>query len=170
DAGMPFQFSAEGAISGGLSVLRLGLLISLGFLFTETTSGAPLREGLEWAIKPLGKLGVRTRNWSLAVSVTLQFIPWVLGKISSLQLALASRGNRKRERMRWTPKQISLMAVPLLLQVISMGDELATAIEARGYDPSKPRTPWLVLRWRRRDTAAVLIAVLAAALLWWTSA
>ncbi|WP_052410398.1 ATP-binding cassette domain-containing protein [Paenibacillus durus] len=169
DAGIPFQFSAEGALIGGFSVLRLGLLISLGFLFTETTSGAPLREGLEWAIKPLGKLGVRTRNWSLAVSVTLQFVPWVLGKISSLQLALASRGNRKRGPGRWTPKQISLMAVPLLLQVIGMGDELATAIEARGYDPSKPRTPWLVLSWRRRDTAALLLAVLAAALLWWAS-
>ncbi|WP_025702212.1 energy-coupling factor transporter transmembrane component T, partial [Paenibacillus forsythiae] len=160
------QFSSGGALNGGLSVLRLGLLISLGFLFTETTSGAPLREGLEWAIAPLGKLGVRTRNWSLAVSVTLQFIPWILGRISSLQLALASRGNRKRGWGRWTPKHISLMAVPLLLQVISMGDELATAIEARGYDPSKPRTPWLVLRWRRRDTAALLLSALAAALLW----
>ncbi|QWU16023.1 energy-coupling factor transport system ATP-binding protein [Paenibacillus sophorae] len=169
DAGGPFQFSAEGALTGGLAVLRLGLLISLGFLFTETTSGAPLREGLEWAIAPLGRLGVRTRNWSLAVSVTLQFIPWVLGRISLLQLALASRGNRKRGWERWTPKQLSLMAVPLLLQVIGMGDELATAIEARGYDPSKPRTPWLVLCWQRRDTAALLLAVLAAALLWWAS-
>ncbi|NGM82154.1 ATP-binding cassette domain-containing protein [Paenibacillus sp. 7124] len=164
--GASFAFSPAGALTGGLSVLRLGLLISLGFLFTETTSGAPLREGLEWAIKPLGRLGVRTRNWSLAVSVTLQFIPWILGKISALQLALASRGNRKRGLARWTPQQISLMAVPLLLQVIGMGDELSTAIEARGYDPSKPRTPWLVLSWRQRDTAALLLVLLAAALLW----
>ncbi|AHV99508.1 ATP-binding cassette domain-containing protein [Paenibacillus sabinae] len=164
--GASFAFSPAGALTGGLSVLRLGLLISLGFLFTETTSGAPLREGLEWAIKPLGRLGVQTRNWSLAVSVTLQFIPWILRKISALQMALASRGNRKRGLARWTPRQISLMAVPLLLQVIGMGDELSTAIEARGYDPSKPRTPWLVLSWGRRDTAALLLVLFAAALLW----
>lgn len=50
-----------------------------------------------------------------------------------------------------------------------MGDELSTAIEARGYDPSKPRTPWLVLSWRRKDTAALLLILLAAALLWWLS-
>ncbi|MFD1776853.1 ATP-binding cassette domain-containing protein [Paenibacillus rhizophilus] len=169
DGAASFAFSSEGALTGGLAVLRLGLLVSLGFLFTETTSGAPLREGLEWAIAPLGRLGVRTRNWSLAVSVTLQFIPWILGKISALQLALASRGSRKRGLARWTPRQISLMAVPLLLQVIGMGDELSTAIEARGYDPSKPRTPWLVLSWRRKDTAALLLVLLAAALLWWVS-
>ncbi|BCG61503.1 CbiQ family ECF transporter T component [Paenibacillus sp. URB8-2] len=169
DGAASFAFSPEGALTGGLAVLRLGLLVSLGFLFTETTSGGPLREGLEWAIAPLGRLGVRTRNWSLAVSVTLQFIPWILGKISALQLALASRGSRKRGLARWTPRQISLMAVPLLLQVIGMGDELSTAIEARGYDPSKPRTPWLVLSWRRKDTAALLLILLAAALLWWLS-
>lgn len=159
-------FAPEGALTGGLSVLRLTLLLSLGFLFTETTSGAPLREGLEWAISPLGRLGVRTRNWSLAVSVTLQFVPWVLGKISALHLALASRGNRRRGLARWTPKQISLMAVPLMLQVIGMGDELSTAIEARGYDPEKPRTPWFRLEWTRRDTAALLFVLVTAALLY----
>ncbi|MNM05295.1 Energy-coupling factor transporter ATP-binding protein EcfA2 [compost metagenome] len=159
-------FSAKGAEAGGLSVLKLLLLLSLGFIFTETTSGAPLREGLEWAISPLRRFGVRTRNWSLAVSVTLQFVPWVLEKADELRLALASRGGRKFGLARWTPKQLSLMAVPLMLQVITMGDELSTAIEARGYDPDKPRTPWLQLRWQRQDTFALIVVLLAAALLY----
>ncbi|WP_235775683.1 MULTISPECIES: energy-coupling factor transporter transmembrane component T [Paenibacillus] len=160
-------FSAEGAEKGGLAVLKLLLLMSLGFIFTETTSGAPLREGLEWVISPLRRFGVRTRNWSLAVSVTLQFVPWVLGTVDELRLALASRGGRKRRGpARWTPRRLSLMAVPLVLQVITMGDELSTAIEARGYDPDKPRTPWLQLKWRRKDTLALIIVLLAAALLY----
>ncbi|KAI7269641.1 hypothetical protein KC345_g7528 [Hortaea werneckii] len=84
----PVGFSSAGILRGGISVLRFLLLIVLGFLFTETTTGAPLREGLEWAIAPLKTLGIRTRNWSLAVSVTLQFVPWILGKLDQLQLAL----------------------------------------------------------------------------------
>lgn len=162
----PVGFSSAGILRGGISVLRFLLLIVLGFLFTETTTGAPLREGLEWAIAPLKALGVRTRNWSLAVSVTLQFVPWILGKLDQLQLALSSRGRRARGLARWSPGQITLIIVPLLILVLSMGDELATAIESRGYDPSRQRTPVYQLAWRKRDTLAVLCILTAALLLW----
>ncbi|MFD1903452.1 CbiQ family ECF transporter T component [Paenibacillus rhizoplanae] len=128
----PLSFSYEGLMRGGISVLRFLLLITLGFLFTETTTGAPLREGLEWGIAPLRTLGIRTRNWSLAVSVTLQFVPWILGKLDQLQLALGSRGRRARGVARWSPRQIALIIVPLLILVLGMGDELATAVESRG--------------------------------------
>ncbi|WP_410512752.1 ATP-binding cassette domain-containing protein [Paenibacillus sp. BR2-3] len=162
----PVGISYSGAVQGGLSILRFVLLIALGFLFTETTTGAPLREALEWAITPLKKLGIRTRNWSLAVSVTLQFVPWILRKLSQLQLALRSRGRQRNTSKRWTPRQISLLMVPLLILVIGMGDELATAIESRGYDPAKERTAWYVLIWQRSDTLALIFILLTAAVLW----
>ena len=165
----PLSFSYAGLERGGISVLRFLLLIALGFLFTETTTGAPLREGLEWGIAPLRTLGIRTRNWSLAVSVTLQFVPWILGKLAQLQLALGSRGRRARGVARWSPRQIALIIVPLLLLVVGMGDELATAVESRGYDPAKQRTPVYQLRWSRRDTLAALGILAVAAILWWVA-
>ncbi|MNB86599.1 Energy-coupling factor transporter ATP-binding protein EcfA2 [compost metagenome] len=165
----PFGFSSEGIVRGGLNVLRFLLLIALGFLFTETTTGAPLREALEWSLAPLKRLGIRTRGWSLAVSVTLQFVPWILGKLSQLQLALKSRGKPQRGLTRWTPRQISMLVVPLLILVIGMGDELATAVDSRGYDPKKARTPSYPLNWRSADTLALACVVLTAAVLWWIS-
>lgn len=165
----PLSFSYAGILRGGISVLRFLLLIALGFLFTETTTGAPLREGLEWAIAPLRTLGIRTRNWSLAVSVTLQFVPWILGKLTQLQLALRSRGRHTKGFARWSPGQIVLMIVPLLILVLGMGDELATAVESRGYDPARQRTPVYQLSWSRRDTLAALCILAVAALLWWTA-
>ncbi|WP_342547847.1 ATP-binding cassette domain-containing protein [Paenibacillus sp. FSL P2-0089] len=165
----PLSFSYAGLVRGGINVLRFLLLIALGFLFTETTTGAPLREGLEWGIAPLRALGIRTRNWSLAVSVTLQFVPWILGKLAQLQLALGSRGRRARGVARWSPRQIALIIVPLLILVLGMGDELATAVESRGYDPAKQRTPVYQLRWSRRDTLAALGILAVAAMLWWVA-
>ncbi|WP_054942391.1 ATP-binding cassette domain-containing protein [Paenibacillus ihuae] len=162
-------FSSAGILRGGLNVLRFLLLIALGFLFTETTTGAPLREALEWAIAPLKKLGIRTRGWSLAVSVTLQFVPWILGKLSQLQLALKSRGRLQRGLTRWSPRQISLLIVPLLILVIGMGDELATAVESRGYDPKKARTPSYELDWQPMDTLVLACVMLVSAMLWWIS-
>ncbi|WP_150270100.1 ATP-binding cassette domain-containing protein [Paenibacillus tepidiphilus] len=165
----PLGFSLEALQRGGLSVLRFLLLLALGFLFTETTTGAPLREGLEWAIAPLRRLGVRTRNWSLAVTVTLQFVPWILDRLGRLQLALSSRGPRTDGRGHWNPRQITMLMVPMLIMAIAMGDELSTAVESRGYDPDKPRSTAVQLNWRSRDTAALLIVVLTAAGLWWCS-
>lgn len=165
----PLSFSSAGLQRGGISVLRFLLLIVLGFLFTETTTGAPMREGLEWGIAPLRHLGIRTRNWSLAVSVTLQFVPWILGKLTQLQLALSSRGRKARGLARWSPRQIALIIVPLLILVLGMGDELATAVESRGYDPAKQRTPVYQLAWNKRDTLVALCILAAAGLLWWVS-
>ncbi|MBY0009298.1 ATP-binding cassette domain-containing protein [Paenibacillus typhae] len=165
----PAGFSVEGMARGGLNVLRFLLLIALGFLFTETTTGAPLREALEWGLTPLKRLGLRTRGWSLAVSVTLQFVPWILGKLDQLQLALKSRGKPRQGLARWTPRQIGMLIVPLLILVISMGDELATAVESRGYDPKKARTPAYTLNWKSADTLALACVILTAALLWWFS-
>ncbi|MEK3687744.1 ATP-binding cassette domain-containing protein [Paenibacillus sp. FSL R10-2736] len=165
----PLGFSSAGLQRGGISVLRFLLLIVLGFLFTETTTGAPLREGLEWGIAPLRHLGIRTRNWSLAVSVTLQFVPWILGKLTQLQLALSSRGRRARGLAGWSPRQIALIIVPLIILVLGMGDELATAVESRGYDPAKQRTPVYQLAWNKRDTWVALCILTAAGLLWWLS-
>lgn len=165
----PLGFSTSGFLQGGISISRFLLLIGLGFLFTETTTGSPLREGLEWAIAPLGKLGLAVRNASLAVSITLQFVPWILGKLSQLQLALNSRGRQGSRLKRWTPRQVFLLVVPLLILVISMGDELSSAIESRGYDPRKKRTPSYILVWRRTDTVAAVSILLAAALLRWLS-
>lgn len=165
----PLGISYSGMIQGGLSIMRFVLLIALGFLFTETTTGAPLREALEWALSPLKRVGIRTRNWSLAVSITLQFIPWILRKIAQLQLALRSRGRQKSGLKRWTPRQISMLIVPLLILVIGMGDELATAVESRGYDASKKRTPWVTLEWQQRDSLALLFILLTTAVLWMLS-
>ncbi|OKP66275.1 hypothetical protein A3842_29755 [Paenibacillus sp. P3E] len=165
----PVGLSLAGMERGGLNVLRFLLLVALGFLFTETTTGAHLREALEWGITPLKKLGIRTRNWSLAVSVTLQFVPWILDKLAQLQLALNSRGRKARGMARYTPRQVALLIVPLLILVIGMGDELATAVESRGYDPTKERTPAYLLSWQNRDTLVMLCILLAAALLWTVS-
>ncbi|MNC38272.1 Energy-coupling factor transporter transmembrane protein EcfT [compost metagenome] len=96
-------------------------------------------------------------------------MPWILDKLAQLQLALDSRGRKARGLARYSPRQAALLIVPLLILVIGMGDELATAVESRGYDPTRERTPSYRLSWQNRDTLALLYILLAAALLWTVS-
>ncbi|WP_018133172.1 ATP-binding cassette domain-containing protein [Effusibacillus pohliae] len=163
----PVGFSWQGAASGGLGVARFLLVILLGLLFTETTTGTPLREGFEWAIRPLRKVKVPTRDLSLAVSIALQFVPWILQKIGQLQKALAARGQAPIGWRKWTPRQISVLVVPLLISLLKMGDELATAIESRGYDRQAERTAWHPLEWNRSDSLALVVTAAIAGFIWW---
>lgn len=163
----PVGISRQGALAGGLSVARFLAVILLGLLFAETTTGAPLREGFEWAIRPLRKAGVPTRDLSLAVSIALQFVPWILERIARLQKALRARGRDVVGIRKWTPRQISVLMVPLLIAILQMGDDLATAIESRGYNKQVERTPWHRLEWTRTDTISFGVTTVAAGILWW---
>ncbi|GAX88955.1 ATP-binding cassette domain-containing protein [Effusibacillus lacus] len=164
----PVGISYQGATNGAIGVARFLLVVLLGLVFTETTSGAPLREGFEWGIRPLRKLGVPTRDLSLAVSVALQFVPWILEKMGQLHKALLAKGNRKPGSRKLSPIYLPKLAVPLLISILRMGDDLATAIDSRGYNRTAERTPWYQLRWTKQDTAALaVVSGVCVLLLWW---
>lgn len=163
----PVGIGWHGALSGGLGIARFLLVILLGLLFTETTTGAPLREGFEWAIRPLRKIGVPTRDLSLAVSITLQFVPWIFEKVGQLQKSLIARGQDRIGVRKWSPRQISILIVPLLIMLLKMGDELATAIESRGYNREVERTAWHKLQWTAQDSVACGLTATVAGLIWW---
>jgi energy-coupling factor transport system permease protein len=48
------------------------------------------------------------------------------------------------------------LIVPLFISAFQRSEELANAMEARGYDPSAKRTRYRELTWHRRDTFALL--------------
>jgi energy-coupling factor transport system ATP-binding protein len=162
----PVGIRLQGAWQGGLTVVRFLLVIVLGIVFTETTSGAPLREGFEWLIRPMRKAGIPVRDVSLAVSITLQFVPWMAETITRLRKAFKARGYDTIGMRKWTPNQLANLFIPLLITVIRLGDELATAIESRGYDRNAERTSWHELEWGRSDTVSLAVITIAAGMLW----
>ena len=54
---------------------------------------------------------------------------------------------------------ISLI-VPLFVSAFQRSDELANAMEARGYDPSKPRSKYRKLIWKMNDTLSCIFILL----------
>lgn len=162
----PVGISYSGAVKGGLGVAGFLLVLSLCLVFTETTNGSPLREGFEWALRPLRRFKVPTRDISMAVSITIQFVPWILAKFGQVRKALASRGQDTIGLRKWTPRQISFLIIPLVIIVLRMGDELVSAIESRGYNRQAERTSWYELIWKPQDTIVVLAAITITVLLW----
>jgi energy-coupling factor transport system permease protein len=57
------------------------------------------------------------------------------------------------------------LLIPLFINSFKRAEELATAMEARGYRGGEGRTKYRVLHWRTKDTIATLLFALLAAVL-----
>lgn len=115
----------EGWESGVVTVLRFGIMILLASLVTLTTRVSDLLAALERAAQPLSRFGFSPAKFSLAVSLTLRFIPVVVQTVSDVQEAQRARGIEKNA--------VALM-VPVIVRTLKMADEVADAIDARSFD------------------------------------
>ncbi|MCK5931489.1 MAG: energy-coupling factor transporter transmembrane protein EcfT [Fulvimarina manganoxydans] len=108
--------------AGLLLFLRFAALILAAGLVTLTTKTGDLVETLERGLSPFARFGVDTAKVSLAISLAIRFMPVISAVFSDIREAQAARG---RER------SAIALAVPLIVRLLKMGDEIAEAIDAR---------------------------------------
>ena len=96
----------------------------------------------------------------MTISIALRFIPTLLDETYRIMKAQASRGvdfvsGKLSEKVR----AIVSLIVPLFISAFQRSEELANAMEARGYNPSGKRTRYRVMVWKTPDTVALLFVV-----------
>lgn len=111
--------------SGAVTVLRFGVLLLLSSLVTLTTRVSDLLAALERAMQPLARVGVNPAKVSLAVSLTLRFIPVVVQTVNDVRDAQRARGSEKN---------MVALTVPVIVRTLKMADDVADAIEARSWE------------------------------------
>ncbi|WP_349768711.1 energy-coupling factor transporter transmembrane component T family protein [Rhodobacter sp. NTK016B] len=114
------------ALSALMVALRLAALLLFASLVTLTTRASDMIAALERALFWLRPLRVNPAKVSLALSLALRFIP-VLGSITAEV--------REAQRARGLERSVIATAVPVIVRLLKMADDIADAIEARGYDP-----------------------------------
>lgn len=105
-----------------LLVLRFAALILAASLVTLTTRTADLVAVIERALSPLARFGLDVGKVSLAISLAIRFIPAVGAIVEEVREAQHARG---RDR------SIVALAVPVIVRLLKMADEIAEAIDAR---------------------------------------
>jgi energy-coupling factor transport system permease protein len=93
----------------------------------------------------------------------LRYVPLIEKKIRSIRDAQQARGIDLRPRLKNIGNWMALL-LPLLVQCFLLADELALALEARGFS-GKRRAPRRPARLQARDGAVMVAAVAALALL-----
>ena len=108
--------------AGLLLFLRFAALVVAAGLVTLTTKTSDLVETLERGLSPFARFGVDTAKVSLAISLAIRFMPVIAAVLSDIREAQAARG---------CDRSAIALAVPLIVRLLKMGDEIAEAIDAR---------------------------------------
>lgn len=133
-------------------VIRLMLMISVTTILTATTKPLDMTLGIEDLLVPFKRIGVPAHEIAMMISIALRFIPTLIEETQRIMKAQASRGvdfaeGKMMERIRG----ILSLIVPLFLSAFQRAEELANAMEARGYIPDRPRTRYKQLKFKRAD-------------------
>ncbi|GAC1354863.1 MAG: hypothetical protein NVSMB38_34220 [Ktedonobacteraceae bacterium] len=143
-------------------------LYAFSLLLTMTTSPVALIEGLTMLLAPLRRLKLPVDDFALMTLLALRFIPTLLEEVEQLTKAQTARGadlthGTIRERL----QNLTMLFVPLMQGILRRASELATALEARGYEVEGQQTRLYEKALGKIDYAVlgvVLIAMIGALL------
>jgi len=151
-----------GVIRGTTQIYRLCLLVVVSSLLTFTTSPAQLAHGFEAALAPLARLGLPVRELALVLTIALRFVPTLFDQIDKITKAQRARGAEFDAWQPWRRVRAWVPTfVPIFVAAFRRADDLATAMEARGFRGARHRTHLRQLRLTRRDLVASLIVLIA---------
>lgn len=139
---------------------RLVLLIVGTSLLTLTTSPIQLTDGIESLLNPFRRLGVPAHELAMMMTIALRFIPTLLEETEKIMKAQMARGaDFQSGGLMQRAKSLIPLLVPLFVSAFRRADELAIAMEARGYRGGQGRTKFRELRFGRIDAVAIALLV-----------
>ena len=123
--------------------MRFFCLILITSLLTLTTTPIEITDGMETLVASLEKIRFPVHELALMMSISLRFIPTLIQETDKIIKAQTSRGveftsGPIKERL----KAIIPLLIPLFISAFKRAEELAIAMEARGYRGGEGRTKY----------------------------
>ena len=132
--------------------VRLLLMIMITTCLTATTKPMDMTLGIEDILAPLKKIHVPAHEIAMLISIALRFIPDLIDETQRIMKAQQSRGVDMQEgTLKEKISAILSLIVPLFVSAFQRAEDLANAMEARGYAPGEKRTRYRVLKFRTGD-------------------
>ena len=156
-----FTITIEGIRTAAFMAIRLIYLIIGSSVMTLTTTPNELTDGMEKALRPLGKIHVPVHEIAMMMSIALRFIPILLEETDKIMKAQMARGaDFESGGLIQKAKNMIPLLVPLFISAFRRANDLAMAMEARGYHGGEGRTKMKPLVYQKRDHLAYLTFVL----------
>lgn len=155
------KITSYGVINAIFIFLRFMFIIFISTLMTLTTPPLQIADAMESIMKPLGKIGVPVHEIALMLSIALRFVPTLMDEAQKIMNAQRARGvdfgeGNLFEQM----KAIIPILIPLFVSSFNRAEDLATAMEARGYQGGTGRSKYRVLTYGKIDGIAAMSLVI----------
>lgn len=154
--------SMSGAHEGFIVVLRFLCLIAAAVLLTMTTAPSALIAAVKYFLRPLKYLRVPVDDIAVMIMLALRLMPILLLQKERIENAQKARCyDAKNAELISRVRSFLSLILAVLLGVFRRADELALAMEARGYARAE-RTSATTMKITPLDFAAIIIFVIAA--------
>ena len=152
------KITKEGVRVAVLMVIRLILLVMGSSLMTLTTTPNDLTDGMEKGLGFLKKIRVPVHEIAMMMSIALRFIPILMEETDKIMKAQSARGaDFDTGNLIQKAKSLVPVLVPLFISAFRRANDLAMAMEARGYHGGEGRTKMRPLEYHSIDRNAYLV-------------
>jgi energy-coupling factor transport system permease protein len=143
---------------------RIVVIIMLTSLLTFTTMTTDINDGLEGILFPLKWVKVPVDVLTMMISLTLRYIPTLLIETDKIMKAQASRGvDFKEASIKDKVTQVISLLIPVFVISFKRAEDLANAMEVRGYVIGQKRTKIDILKIKTTDFIAMIGVLLIVA-------
>lgn len=165
----PVSFTREGLNLGLMAAGRVIFLLIAAALLTATTSPLSLAQGLQGLLSPGIIFKLPVEELTLMLTLAIRFIPTLVEEAERIMRAQAARGFSLERRSLWKQgKSLLPLLIPLFVGTLKRAEDLAQAMEARGYQGGRKRTSWRQLKMAWRDYLFLAVnAVIAGLVMAW---
>lgn len=125
----------------GYIIVRLLLMLTITTILTASTKPMDLTYAIEDLMAPLQVFKVPSHEIAMIISIALRFIPTLIEEAVRIMKAQSSRGvDFEQGKLKEKIKGILSLIIPLFVASFKRAEDLANAMEARGYVVEAKRT------------------------------
>ena len=158
DFGNGYKIYYDGFLQCFYIILRLILILSITMVLTSTSKPLDLTFAFEWYMTPLKLIKFPVHIVAMMLSIALRFIPTILDEANRIMKAQESRGvDFSSGGLFKRFKALISLFIPLIVNAFDRSEQLADAMESRGYDPKGKRTKYRVLKFALRDLFSFIV-------------
>lgn len=157
------SITSNGLLNAVYIAIRFILIILVSTVLTLTTSPLEISGAIEAIFMPLKKVHFPVYEMALMLSIALRFVPTLIDETEKILNAQRSRGaDFSSGSILVRLKKLVAILIPLFESAFSRAEELATAMESRGYQGGEGRSKYRVLNYTKNDIIGTVTMLLAA--------
>ena len=151
------KITKEGIRTAVFMAIRLILLIIGSSMLTLCTRPLSLTDGIERLLSPFKAIGLPAHEIAMMMTIALRFIPTLLEETDKIMKAQQARGaDFESGSLLQRVKSLIPILVPLFVSAFRIANDLAMAMEARGYTGSGKTSRMYPLVYKKEDRAGYL--------------